>query len=222
MAKIAVLGVATVTLCGAVAAASLISRERESGTNDPAVRPITGERALLPDELNRAVIESSTSGRIPDQSTGTASASVRGENAAPTLPRQRQSGAASGGRVDTPGPTMATDSTPQTKATTDVAPAKASHRDLVLEYYRLIESDPSRAFGLLAGFDTTLGQFLGSWSSVRKVDVLDVVERPDGVVAVVRMHLLGGAQLRIKQLLVVADSVPQRIVDAVLLSAQIN
>ncbi|CRK59921.1 hypothetical protein [Alloactinosynnema sp. L-07] len=223
LAKIAVLGVATATLVGAVAAASLISRDRESGGNDPATRPITGERALLPDELNRAVIESSTGGRIPEQRTGTASGSLSGSTAAPAIPSARRNGAASVDRDQTEAPaTGAADHTAEPASTKAAKPANTSHRELVLEYYRLIESDPSRAFALLSGFQTTLGQFLGSWSSVRKVEVLDVVERGDGVVAVVRMHLVGGAQLRIKQLLTVVDSVPQRIVGAVLLSAQIN
>lgn len=224
MAKIAVLGVATATLCGAVAAASLISRDRETVANDPGTQPITGERALLPDELNRAVIESSAGGRIPDQSTGSASATLGRAKPTTTNPRSRQNGATADRDDDRPNPgqTVAAWTAGPSAAEPQPGSTKSSHRELVLEYYRLIESDPSHAYELLAGFETTLGQFLGSWSSVRKVDVLTVEERADGVVAVVRMHLVGGAQLRIKQLLTVADSVPQRIVGAVLLSAQIN
>lgn len=216
MAKIAVLSVATATLCGAVAAATVITRDREAA--DASARPsnqITGERALLPDELNRAV----AGARLPDPKTGSASATLsKDQTGSPAIPPARTGGGAQGNDRAAAGDIPA----PAPKA--DQVRPKTSNRELVIEYYRLIESDPSRAFALLSGdvFKTTLGQFLGSWSGVSKVEVLEVVEQADGVVAVVRMQLIGGSQLRIKQLLTVADTVPQRIIGAELLSAQLN
>ncbi|MBC6446260.1 hypothetical protein [Actinokineospora xionganensis] len=218
MAKIAVLSVATATLCGAVAAATVITRDRESA--DTSARPsnqITGERALLPDELNRAV----AGARLADPKTGSASATLnKGQVAGPAIPPARTGGAHGAQGADR----VATGDTPQPVQIPEQVRPKTSSRELVIEYYRLIESDPTRAYALLSGdvFSTTLGQFLGSWSRVSKVEVLEVVEQANGVVAVVRMHLIGGSQLRIKQLLTVADTVPQRITGAELLSAQLN
>ncbi|MGH3861407.1 hypothetical protein, partial [Actinokineospora sp.] len=211
------------TLCGAVAAATVITRDREAA--DASSRPsnqITGERALLPDELNRAV----AGARLPDPKTGSASATLnKGQEAGPAVPPARTGGSQSGTHGGAQGVGRAdSGDTPQRAPIPEQVRPKTSNRELVIEYYRLIESDPRRAYALLSGdvFDTTLGQFLGSWSRVSKVEVLEVVEQADGVVAVVRMHLLGGSQLRIRQLLTVADTVPQRIIGAELLSAQLN
>ncbi|SDP90927.1 hypothetical protein SAMN05192558_12252 [Actinokineospora alba] len=219
MAKIAVLSVATATLCGAVAAATVITRDREAA--DASARPsnqITGERALLPDELNRAV----AGARLPDPKTGSASATLnKGQDVGPAIPPARTGGTHSGAQG---ADRAASGDTPQRVPIPEQVRPKTTNRELVIEYYRLIESDPSRAYALLSSdvFTTTLGQFLGSWSRVSKVEVLEVVEQADGVVAVVRMHLIGGSQLRIKQLLTVGDTVPQRIIGAELLSAQLN
>ena len=56
---------------------------------------------------------------------------------------------------------------------------------------------------------------------MRSVDVLDLRQQADGVLAVVRMQLADGGHLQLQQLLTVADS-PRRIVGVELLSAQRN
>ncbi|MGQ0837596.1 hypothetical protein [Actinokineospora sp.] len=211
VAKIVGLGVATITLCGAVAAATMISRDRAAVATDPSTRPslqITGQRALLPHELNPTADDAGPA--VPAPRTGAASATVR------MTPART---------ATTPAPAPGTDATtrPARGVDTVVRPTTSS-RDLVLEYYRLIESNPGGAFGLLSGetLGVSLVEFLGAWTSVVGVDVLEVVEQPDGVLAVVRMQLVGGTELRIRQLLKVAGTTHRQIVGAELLSAQLN
>ncbi|RLK60924.1 hypothetical protein CLV68_1438 [Actinokineospora cianjurensis] len=172
---------------------------------------ITGERALLPHQLGRVVAgDGQVDVQVVSQSTGAASASI----SPPASTTSRPPVAGSG----------------QRRGTGDTNPARSergqraltSSRELVLEYYRLIEVNPRSAFELIAGdvLGTTLGEFLGSWTEVSRIEVLDVVERRDGVLAVIRIHLRDGVHLRVQQLLTVTRTVPQRIVDAELVSAQ--
>ncbi|GLZ42053.1 hypothetical protein [Actinokineospora sp. NBRC 105648] len=217
LAKLTGLGLAVVTLCGAIATATVIARERQGAQEAPSVRPglqITGERALLPHELNRAVTTSG--GKSGDDQSGMAPPAT---------------GAASGNLSMAPAPTSSTP--PRGARSNDTSPARSgqvpgrrvtSSRELVLEYYRLIEVNPRGAFDLVAAdlLGTTLNDFLGSWTDVTRIEVLNVVERPDGVLAVIRMQLSDGSHLRVQQLLTVTKSAPQRIVGAELVSAQLD
>ncbi len=211
LAKLAGLGLAVVTLCGAIAAATVITRDR--GT-DQAGRPdlqITGERALLPHELTRAVAESSA---------GAGPGPVIAPTSSATGDLERAIAPAKANRTTTPAHRPG-DTSPARAGRATAQPVTSS-RELVLEYYRLIEVNPRGAFDLIAGdlLGTSLGEFLGSWTSVARIEVLDVLDRPDGVLAVIRMQLLGGSSLRIQQLLTVTESAPRRIVGAILVSAQ--
>ncbi|MBM7770191.1 hypothetical protein JOD54_000395 [Actinokineospora baliensis] len=212
LAKLTGLGVAVVTLCGAVAAATIVARDRDATRGAVAAAgQITGERALLPHQLGRAVTgaDDAADTRFEPQSTGAASGSISPPPTT-TSPVPSSSGQRRG---DTSPAHWERGARPVT-----------SNRELVLEYYRLIEINPRSAFELIAGdvLGTTLGEFLGSWTDVSRIEVLDVVERRDGVLAVLRLHLRDGVHLRVQQLLTVTRTAPQRIVGAELVSAQLD
>lgn len=205
LAKITSLGVATIVLCGAVGIASAIARQHQENP-DPADRPgarISGERALLPDELDRSLTPDGAAAVTPPKPAPTTQPATPARTTAPAEPRT--SGGA-GVSADSP-----------------AVPAPVSDLDLVREFYQHLPSDPAVAFGLISPdlLHSTLGQFLDSWSLVRSVQVLGLQERADGVLAVVRMKLAGGGHLQLQQLLTVAES-PRRIVGVELLSAQRN
>ncbi|GAA3018155.1 hypothetical protein [Actinokineospora globicatena] len=210
LAKLTGLGVAVVTLCGAVAASTIIARDRDAARGSAVVAgQITGERALLPHQLGR-VVAGEADTPVVSEVTGAASGSISPPPTSTSRPPT-----ASGG------PRRGTGDTNPARSERDQR-ALTSNRELVLEYYRLIEVNPRSAFELIAGdvLGTTLGEFLGSWTEVSRIEVLDVVERRDGVLAVIRIHLRDGVHLRVQQLLTVTRTVPQRIVDAELVSAQ--
>lgn len=210
LAKLTSLGVAVLVLCAAVTTATMISqsRARDSAGDRPALW-ITGDQALLPDQLERTVPSAGApappvaSTPAPEPTTTTTTTTATTE------------------------PVARTSTTPPTTDTTiPTAPPEAAELSdvaLVETFYDLLPSNPDNAFDLLAPnlLSSTLGEFLDSWSTVREIDVLEVREHADGVVAVVRMVLDDGGALRIEQLLTVADS-PRWITGAQLLSAQRN
>lgn len=211
LAKIAGLGVASFVLCGSIAFASMITHQRRDNAEQAAAaRPtmeISGEQALLPDELNRAVPRSAKA-------------------AMPTLPGAP---ANASGSIDNDGRAPMADAAPagqpgdggQKQAATDDS---ASRKQLVEEFYRLIPTSPDKAFRLLDAtlLGTDLAEFLQSWAMVTDVEVLDVRGHGDDVLAVIRMQLPDGSHLRVQQLLNVAVTAPRRIVGAEILSAQRN
>lgn len=208
-AKLAGLGVASFVLCAAVAFASMITHERRDGTQTQAaerpVMEITGERALLPDVLNRAIPLST-------------------ESPAPSLPA---AGGNASGSIDNQVPPALPQPPAPAPADTRNGPHREgvepiSNKQLVEEFYRLVLTWPDKAFDLLAAdlLGTDLGEFVQSWATVSTVAVLDVRDRGDDVVAVVRMTLPDGSHLRLQQLLTVADTAPRRIIGAEILSAQ--
>jgi hypothetical protein len=208
VAKIAGLGLASFALCASIALGSVITHHRREGAAE-ATRPamdISGEQALLPDLLNRAVPDSGMTGRP----------ALAGD---PTVAT---------GTIDNPGPTRRQPpppvSTPDTGSTQPSADDTVSKTELVERFYRLAPGDPDRAFGLLDStlLGTDLDKFVRSWSGVRDVQVLDVHEQGDNVLAVVRLRLQDGSYLRVRQLLDVANTLPRRIVGAEILSAQRN
>ncbi|MGX7827494.1 hypothetical protein ACTG9Q_20650 [Actinokineospora sp. 24-640] len=206
LAKLAGLLLAALTLCGTVAAAAVLSGERgergEPAMAGPAA-PITGQRALLPDELAQAVSGVSASPTVPPAATAATTAIVVEEEA-----RGNDGTAPAAGQ-----------GAPTTPAT-----AGLSDRELVSKYYRLVQSDPASAFTLLSGteFGGDLGRFINGWAGVADVEVLEVATAPDGVLAVVRMHLIGGQTLRVEQLFHVTDNTPRRIAGVTLVSAQVG
>jgi hypothetical protein len=210
LAKLASLGVAGVVLCGAVTISSMIAHQRREATSQ-AIRPslqITGEQALLPDQLDETVPTPAPKTPLvaDDEADDTAGDRPAPKNSTATPPAATPASdtgtSASGGAVTTP---------------------PVSDEALVREFYANLPDSPAAAFDLLSpeGFSTSLSEFLASWSKVTAIDTVDVVKRADGVLATVRMRLLGGGQLRIEQLLTVAES-PRRIVGVQLLSAQRN
>jgi hypothetical protein len=208
MAKLAVLGVASCVLCAAIAYGSLINHEHTGqampGQGKSGVAPgtdLSGEDALLPDVLNRAVPKGTATAQLPGPRTN---ASDTIDNSRPT---QRET-------------THAQRSTDRTEAppTND----RVSKKELVEQFYRLAPSWPAKAYDLLdpglLGMD--VGQFVQSWSTVSELEIVDIDERGDEVLAVVRMRLPDGSHLRVQQLFDVANTVPRRIVGAEILSAQ--
>ncbi len=206
-AKIASIGVASAVLCGAVTVSSVIAHQRREAAQ-PAARPatqITGERALLPDRLD----ETAPSTEAP---------------AAPAPPPAAAERPVPSTTTPAPAPTSNDQGgTAASAGTTQAPPTPATDLDLVRAFYENLPDAPDAAFELLSPdlLDTSLGEFLASWSKVTRIELVDVVQRVDGVLATVRLQLLDGSHLRLQQLLTVAES-PRRIVGVQLLSAQRN
>lgn len=201
LAKLASLGVAGAILCGAVAISSVIAHQRREATTNTGTRPtvqITGEQALLPDKLDRTLPKTPDSTPAPVQERPTPTASTK--TPPPGLP---DTGTAASG--------------------SDMAVGAANDEALVREFYESLPDAPAVAFDMLStnALDMSFSEFLASWSLVDKIDGLDVQPDGDKVLATVRMRLLDGGQLRVQQLLTVAES-PRRIVGVQLLSAQRN
>jgi hypothetical protein len=196
----------------------MVNHQRQDQAAQPApARPpadISGEQALLPDLMNRAVPTSGIDGKaeLPVEQTN-ANASDTIDNPGPKpLPA-----------AETPAPPPPDATEPGTIAPNGAALSK---QDTVRQYYRWIQATPdrARAFGLLDSnlLGTDLGSFVQSWATVTDLQVLDVHEQGNSVLAVVRIGLPDGSHLRIQQLLDVANTVPRRIVGAEILSAQRN
>jgi hypothetical protein len=214
-AKLASIGVAGVVLCGAVTVSSMIYQQRRENAQS-AVRPavqITGDQALLPDRLDRGLPRAYVPAESPRQVPPT-----DGASAATTAPSTTPPPSAPVTPVHAPpGGTTASANTDDDEA------GPANDLALVREFYENLPGAPAAAFQLLSPelLNSSLGEFLRSWSLVVAIDSLELVQQADGVLATVRMRLLGGGHLRIQQLLTVAES-PRRIVGVQLLSAQRN
>jgi hypothetical protein len=212
LAKLASLGVAGVVLCGAVTISSIVAHQRREAGH-PLMRPsaqITGEQALLPDKLDETLPNASAPAPAPAPHTP-AGAAADERAAAPDK------------AATAPAPAAArnTDGTSASGGAVTIGPASDS--ELVREFYESLPDSPGTAFGMLSPdlLHTSLGEFLASWSTVTAIDSVEVVQRAEGVLATVRMRLADGGELRIEQLLTVAES-PRRIVGVQLLSAQRN
>jgi hypothetical protein len=211
IAKMASIGVASAVLCGAVTVASVISHQRRDSTQS-AARPtvqITGDQALLPDQLDKTLPKAPAPVPAPPSTEPPAVGSSTG-SATPSSTPAPVPPAPSGG----------------TTASSGTGPATSAPADdlaLVRAFYENLPDAPAAAFELLAPelLHSSLGEFLQSWSHVVAIDSVTVLQQADGVLATVRMRLLGGGHLRIQQLLTVAES-PRRIVGVQLLSAQRN
>ncbi|ALG13784.1 hypothetical protein [Kibdelosporangium phytohabitans] len=208
LAKLAGLGVATVVLCGSIAAASIINTRRQAST-DAAERPVaemTDEQALLP---NMFTLTAGNTPRIttelPAPNKGSASATV--DN--PAGSRRPADAKKLSGSASAP--------------PTQTANAAPTDTELVREYYKLLAKHPQQAVSLLDGLlrQTDLSRFVDSWSQTRDIRVIDVQSRGDGaLLAVVEMILPDGATARVQQLLRVTDGQPKRITGAEIVSAQ--
>jgi hypothetical protein len=210
LAKIAGLGVASCVLCASITFGSMITHRHHEDGAAPATGPtvdISGERALLPDLLNRAVPRADMTGKpelagTPTNATGT---------------------------INNPGPPPSPTGPPPSRPASGTDTAHTAHTDeqlsrtqLVERFFKLAPGSPDRAFSLLDDrlLGTDLDKFVRSWSDVRDVQVLDVREQGNDVRAVVRLRLPDGTCLRVQQLFDVADTVPRRIVGVQILSAQ--
>lgn len=208
VAKLTGLGVAAFLLCGAVTAGSMIAGKRpveRAGPSAPAVE-ITGEQALLPDRLNETL---PPSGAVaPRQDSASTQVS-------PTDPTDTA--------ADDPGDARSADDTQSPQSPHPDLPGPLTDAQLVEHFYELLPTAPAEAFAMLSPdlLDSDLREFLHSWSTVSRLEVLDLVDRGDGVLAVVRMRLADGGTLRVQQLLSVAER-SRQIVSVELLSAQRN
>lgn len=206
-AKLTGLALAGLTLCATVATAAVVSRDHQDST-EAAHRsvPITGQRALLPDDLTAAVSAAPTPTRrsvAPTAVSGAAATTIVGRG------------------TGTPGQ----DGTrPAAEAPAPPSTAGMTDAELVAEYYRLVRSDPGNAFTLLSGtrFGADLGHFVNAWTGVTDVRVRSIATTADGVVADVRMLLATGQTLWVRQLFDVTETTPRRIANVTLLSAQVG
>ena len=202
VAQAAVLGLAVAALCGAVAVAAVVTRQRaaDSADNRPSLQ-ITGERALLPDRFVAAYTDTGRRARIAPPTTAAA-------------PDRRVVART----TEAEGSTSPANSLPAARPV-------VSPRDVVLEFYRLVPEDPSAAFDLVAGaaLGTSRAEFTAAYRAVREVSVVSVEAGAAGrgeVLAVVVLTLDDGSTLRVRQLLTVSGTAPQRISDAELLAVQ--
>lgn len=213
IAKMASIGVASAVLCGAVTVASMISHQRRDNTQS-AARPtvqITGDQALLPDQLDKTLPKAPAPLPAPPPTTHPAAGSSTPATSSATP------------STAPPTPQAPSGGTSASSGTGPAAPAPADDLALVRAFYENLPDAPAAAFELLAPelLHSSLGEFLQSWSHVVAIDSVTVLQQADGVLATVRMRLLGGGHLRLQQLLTVAES-PRRIVGVQLLSAQRN
>lgn len=215
-AKLTSLGIATIVLCGAVAMASTIAHERQDHAQPQAPGlEITGEQALLPDQLNRTIPAGETVGS-PDTPAGDPMVAPDTAGADETAEVTENTPEGTSTRRG-----HAPDDNTSASGSSGSEIAPPTDLDLVRQFYSNLPSAPETAFGLLAPglLDSSLGEFLDSWTTVSAIEDLQVTQRGDGVLAVVGMRLADGSGLRIQQLMTVADS-PRRIVGVQLLSAQ--
>lgn len=205
IAKIAGLGVASVVLCASITIGSMITHQRREDAAE-ATRPamdISGEQALLPDLLNHAVPRAGMTGKPPLAGTPTRAT----------------------GTIANPGPPARPSAPPPAESSSPGTPTAGetlTKTQVVERFFHLAPGAPDRAFGLLDGtlLGTDLDRFVQSWSSVRDLQVLDVREQGNDVLAVVRLRLPDGSYLRVQQLLDVANTLPRKIIGAEILSAQ--
>lgn len=201
-AKLASIGVAGAVLCGAVTVSSMIAAQRRENTQaKPPTPQITGDDALLP-RLDR------TRPSAPPVTP-------------PVVPPARRAPAPKAPPVTSTRTDANAGVTVPSAGTTDAAAAE-DDSELVREFYRKLPESPASAFELLSpALQSGFGEFLDSWSQVVSIESLNVLQQADGVLATVRMRLLGGGHLRVQQMLTVAES-PRRITGVQLLSAQLN
>lgn len=192
-------------LCASIIAASVINTHRQAAAN-AAARPsleTTDQQALLPNLFTLGPGTPTDGNRtvtgLPLPNKGAAATSIDTGPGAATQPEQKK-GASSH-------PVLAE------------SPINA---ELVRRYYDLLANHPNQALGLLddALLGSDMSRFVSSWSQVRGIQVLDVQQRPDGLLAIVEAVLPDGGTARVQQLLKVTSTSPQRITGAEIISAQ--
>ncbi|HEU5471576.1 MAG TPA: hypothetical protein VFV67_13060 [Actinophytocola sp.] len=191
--KIVCLTLSLLALCASLVFGTISGDHRGAPVSRPGP-PISGEQALLPPLLNSVL---------------------------PGLPTISATSTTVTGVIESAGTTRRSGSETAPPTVTYVAP-RNSNASLVERFYQLIRTAPDRAFPLLDGtlFGIDLGEFVRSWAGVTDLQVLDLRDQGDDVLATVRMRLPDGSHLQIEQLLDVTSTLPQRIVGARLLSAR--
>ncbi|RZS36943.1 hypothetical protein EV193_106177 [Herbihabitans rhizosphaerae] len=206
IAKLAGITLAACMLCGSVAAASVISSDRQAERVDDVrqAAQITGEQALRPDLLQLGLLgdveRPTSSGHSHDHDHDHAQ-----EGDLPALPVPQK---------------PSTSSAPPTGRTASPPPSTV---EVARDFYDRLRRRPHDAIGLLAGnlLGANLGPFVQSWQGVQQVDVLDVRQRQgNSAIATVLMHMADGSHLRVQQLLTTSGGSSPRIVGAEILSAQ--
>ncbi|HJQ48214.1 MAG TPA: hypothetical protein VJ870_18115 [Amycolatopsis sp.] len=208
VAKLVGLATAAGLLVSAVVVSSMLTRERtHAAVANPAPPQITGAAAL--------------GGFVPQdpksRQSGDGNRTQGGQAAA----------AASSTETSSSSPT-ATSSAPASEST---APSSTASRrsdveriNLVREFYhRMGSQHPQDALAMLAPAlaGDEPGDLVRAWSSMDQIHVDDIEVQPDGTVrAVVTMRQHDGTELRVTQVLSLADDATGVITQAVLLSAE--
>ena len=209
VAKLAGLTTAASLLVGAVVASSMVTRDRPatSGTG-PAPPQITGAAALA--------------GFVPEVAKSRPST---------------ESGRPEGGQAAVAAPTTTSSSTqavassaPTTSSNTSAAPTTTAQRsnaervNVVREFYhRMGSQHPQDALAMLAPglAGDEPGDLVRAWGSMSQIHVDNTEVEQDGTVrAVVTMRQHDGTELRVTQVLSLADDATEVISQAVLLSAE--
>ncbi|HVW40285.1 MAG TPA: hypothetical protein VHC18_02950 [Amycolatopsis sp.] len=208
VAKLAGLTTAAGLLVGAVVASSMVTRERTPTAGaTPAPPQITGAAAL--------------GGFVPEAARShqsTRDDHVQGGQAAPAGPQTETSSPAQSAASGTP-------------SSASAAPTTTAHQrsdteriNLVREFYhRMGSQHPQDALAMLAPglAGDEPGDLVRAWSSMDQIHVDDAEVQPDGTVrAVVTMRQHDGTELRVTQVLSLADEATGAITQAVLLSAE--
>ncbi|WP_370946521.1 hypothetical protein AB5J62_02890 [Amycolatopsis sp. cg5] len=205
-AKLGGLLVAASLFTGSVIAAASLAGHRQQ-QNVPTVVEPAGAAALggfaVPDPVSGG------------QGASGATKQAKPDGGSPAVVQAAETGAATtertGGAPSTAKPQVA------------AAAAPAQKLDIVKKFYDMIDFNPTGALSLLdpllAGSEP--GDLVRAWSSMDAVKVLEATVQPDGsVIAVVTMREPDGGNLRVTQLLRMAESTSGLISEVKLLSAQ--
>ena len=211
LTRAAGLGVATVVFCASFGGAALIDRRRQEPP-PLAIQPMvemSGDQSLLPKLFN--IGESHAHELEP--------VTVAAVSQTPTFSSTFDQGVS----TTNDGQAQARQLTTAQNFAADSETARAESKvETVRKFYDLVRQQPAQAAELFehALQTNALSQFISSWTSVGRIDLVDVQERADGMVATINMVLPGESTVRVQQLLRMTDEQPPKIHDAQVISAQ--
>jgi predicted nucleic acid-binding Zn-ribbon protein len=205
------LGVATVVFCASFGAAALIDQRRQEPL-PLAIQPMvemSGDRSLLPALFNIGPTHA------PEAASPSGPQLTRTPTVSTTVDQDIST------KQDDHAPTSESTTAQNSTAAEGTAQAE-SKAETVRKFYDLVRQQPAQAAELFAHALQTnaLSQFITSWTSVGRIDLVDVRERADGMVATINMVLPGEYTMRVQQLLRFTDEQPPKIHDARVISAQ--